>query len=116
MEFVDGELTMFDRDGNVTHVFERGEHSKTFYKFVSKKVFESYLCELSPEENWQRAEAEWYELSPETQGHLMILNRKEEDCVEDIRLGLLATLAEYQGLNYVKELFEEAIKGVQVPV
>jgi hypothetical protein len=116
MEFVDGELTMFDRDGEITHVFERGTLPKTFYNFVSKKVFEKYFFEISPTENWKRAEAEWHELTPEVQGHLMILNRKEDDCVEDIRLGLLATLAEYQGMNYIKELFEEAIKGVQVPV
>jgi hypothetical protein len=115
MEFVNDELTMFDRDGNVIHVFERGDHSKTFYKFVSKKVFEKYFCEISPEENWKRAEAEWHELSPEVQGHLMILNRKEAECAEDIRLGLLATLAEYQGLKNIKEIFAEAIKGVQVP-
>jgi len=54
MEFVNGELTMFDRDGEITHVFERGDHSKTFYNFVSKKVFEKYLFELSPSENWER--------------------------------------------------------------
>jgi hypothetical protein len=114
MEFVDGELTMFDRDGEVTHVFERGDHSKTFYKFVSKKVFEKYFCEISPEENWKRAEAEWHDLTPEVQGHLMILNRKEAECAEDIRLGLLATLAEYQGLKNIKEIFENAISEVKI--
>jgi len=106
---------MFDRDGEVIHVFERGDSSKTFYNFVSKKVFEKYFCEISPEENWKRAEAEWHDLTPEVQGHLMILNRKEAECAEDIRLGLLATLAEYQGLKNIKEIFAEAIKGVQVP-
>jgi hypothetical protein len=45
----------------------------------------------------------------------MILTKKEEECAEDLRIGLLATLAEYQGLKNIKELFADAIKGVQVP-
>jgi hypothetical protein len=109
------EFTMFDRDGEVIHVFERGDSSKTFYNFVSKKVFEKYLFELSPSENWERGVAEWNDLTPELQAHLMILTKKEEECAEDLRIGLLATLAEYQGLKNIKELFADAIKGVQVP-
>ncbi len=51
-------------------------------------------------------------MSPEFKGFLLTLRAREEQNLEDIRLGLLATLEEYQGLASVKALFEEAIKGV----
>ncbi len=53
-------------------------------------------------------------MSPEFKGFLMTLKAQEEQNLEDIRLGLLATLEEYQGLANVKKLFEEAIKGVSI--
>lgn len=116
MEFVDGELTMFDRDGEITHVFERGTLPKTFYNFVSKKVFEKYFFEISPTENWERGVEAWNDLTPEVQAHLMILTQKEDECLEDLRTGLLTTLDGYQGMKHIKEIFAEAIRRVQVPV
>jgi hypothetical protein len=113
MEFIDGELTMLDHDGNVIHVFERGDFSRAAYKFISKKVFEKYFSEISPEENWKRAEAEWDALTPEMQAHLWSLSRQEEQCGEDIRQGLLATLNEYRGFKFIKDLFADAIKCVK---
>ena len=50
--------------------------------------------------------------SPEIQGYLLALKTQEEQNLEDIRLGLLATLDEYRGVPRIKKLFEEAIKGV----
>ena len=57
----------------------------------------------------------WNELSPEVQAQLILLSDKEEQCLEDIRLGLLATLSEYQGLKFVKKMFEDALMNVQLP-
>ena len=50
--------------------------------------------------------------SPEIQGYLLALKNQEEQNLEDIRLGLLATLDEYHGVPRIKKLFEDAIKGV----
>ena len=50
--------------------------------------------------------------SPEIQGYLLALKHQEEQNLEDIRLGLLATLDEYRGVPRIKKLFEDAIKGV----
>ena len=50
--------------------------------------------------------------TPENQAYIRALHAQEEQNLEDIRLCLLATLAEYRGFSSVKKLFEEAIKGV----
>ena len=52
--------------------------------------------------------------SPEIRGYLLALKNQEEQNCEDIRLGLLATLAEYRGFPKIKQLFEDAIKSVKV--
>ena len=52
--------------------------------------------------------------SPEIQGYLLALKNQEEQNLEDIRLGLLATLAEYRGFPAIKKLFEEALKSVKL--
>ena len=51
--------------------------------------------------------------SPEFQAYLMTLKAQEEQNLEDLRLGLLATLDGYRGFPHIKKAFEEAIKGVQ---
>ena len=52
--------------------------------------------------------------SPEIQGYFLALRNQEEQNLEDIRLGLLATLAEYRGFPKIKQLFEEALKNVKL--
>lgn len=58
------------------------------------------------------AKASWDNLSPELQGHLHIMSRKEVQNGDDIRQGLLATLTSYQGSRFIKDLFETAIRHV----
>jgi hypothetical protein len=52
--------------------------------------------------------------SPEIQGYLLALRNQEEQNLEDIRLGLLATLTEYRGFPKIKQLFAEALKSVKL--
>jgi hypothetical protein len=52
--------------------------------------------------------------SPEIQGYLLALRNQEEQNLEDIRLGLLATLAEYRGFPKIKQLFDDALKSVKL--
>lgn len=104
MEFIDGELTL--EDG---HVFERGHLSRAAYRHMCSWIQRNFDPDASPDENWARAEASWDGLSPETQAHLVILSDREVQCGDDIRQGLLATLADYQGLRNIKELFKSAI-------
>ena len=52
--------------------------------------------------------------SPENHAFILTLLDQENQNLEDIRLGLLATLAEYRGFPNVKKLFEDAIKSVQI--
>ena len=51
--------------------------------------------------------------SPEIEAYLLNLQAQEEQNLEDIRLGLLATLHEYRGFPHIKKLFEDAIKSVK---
>ena len=52
--------------------------------------------------------------TPDIDAYLMNLRAQEEQNLEDIRLGLLATLNEYRGFPNVKRAFEDAIKSVQI--
>jgi hypothetical protein len=112
MEFIDGELTMYDENGHVIHIFERGNLSRATYKYMTKKIQDNFDSKLTPEENWANAEKAWDNLSPELQGQLFILSHSEEQNFEDIRRGLLATLSDYQGFKCIKDLFANAIKCV----
>ena len=114
MEVIDCELHMFDRDGNVTHVYERGADSRAAYMHMVHWIQKNFEKENSFQKNWEEARESWDSLGPELQAHLMLMSDQEEQCTRDIRLGLLATLAEYRGFSFVKKLFEEAIKGVKV--
>lgn len=108
MEWIDGELVMND------HVFERGDLSRAAYKYMTQWVVDHWDESLTPDDHWIQAEAAWDALSPEIQAQLFILSNKEVQNAEDIRLGLLATLASYQGLKVIKQLFADAIKCVKV--
>lgn len=103
--FIDGELYL----ANPEYTFERGDFSRAAYRHMCAWIQNNFDPKLSPEENWTRAEAAWDDLSPETQAHLFIMSDKEVQCGDDIRQGLLATLASYQGIRTIKELFETAI-------
>jgi hypothetical protein len=52
--------------------------------------------------------------SPENHAFILTLLDQENQNLEDIRRGLLATLNEYRGFPSVKKLFEDAIKSVQI--
>lgn len=112
MEMIDGELHMFDAEGNVIHVYERGDLPRGAYRHMAHWVQKNFKKEKTFHENWDEAVAAWDGLSPEVQGHLFNLSAREERCAEDIRLGLLATLAEYRGLEFIKDEFACAIKNV----
>jgi hypothetical protein len=70
---------------------------------------------MSIERARKNCSSNWDELSPELQAQLILLSDKEEQCLEDIRLGLLATLSDYQGLKFVKKMFENALMNVKLP-
>lgn len=119
LELVDGTLHLLGENDEVIHVFERGGGeakpplSRATYKHMCAWAISNFSSELKPEELWERAEAAWTALTPETKGILLALQVKEEQMVEDIRVGLLATLASYQGIKSIKERFAEAIRGVE---
>jgi hypothetical protein len=52
--------------------------------------------------------------TPENHAFILTLLDQENQNLEDIRLGLLATLNEYRGFPHIKKLFEDAIKSVQI--
>ena len=53
--------------------------------------------------------------TPENRAFIMTLLEQENQNLEDIRLGLLATLNEYRGFPKIKKLFEVAIRDVKPP-
>jgi len=54
--------------------------------------------------------------SPELHAYILTLKAQEEQNLEDIRLGLLATLNEYRGFPHIKKAFEHALLNVHVAV
>jgi hypothetical protein len=107
MEWIDGKLTLADG-----HVFERGDLSRAAYRFMTSWIERNFDPELSPDQNWARAEKAWAVLTPEVQANLILINNTEVQCGDNIRQGLLETLAYSQGFTTIKDLFETAIRGV----
>jgi hypothetical protein len=113
LEIIENELHILC-DGEIIHVFERGGTvGPAAYKHMCAWALSNFSSELKPEELWVQAEKSWTALTPETKGILFALQAKEEQMVEDIRVGLLATLASYQGIKAIKERFADAIRGVE---
>lgn len=113
-DWIDDELVILDSSGDVSHVFERGDHSRAAYKYMCSRIEENHLPELTPEQNWQKAIESWDMLTPEMQAQLVIFSDREVQNARDIRQGLLATLHGYQGFAAIKKLFEAAICCVRV--
>jgi hypothetical protein len=114
LDWIDGELSVI-RNDEVTHVFEKGSLSKAAYKHMCAWVLSNFDSKFngSHETLWAEAGEAWNSLTPETQGLLFSLQAREEQMIKDIRLGLLATLAGYQGLKTIKDKFAEAIRSVE---
>lgn len=105
----DGELAIFDENGEFQHVFERGDLSRAAYKHMCGWIRKNLDATLDFDENWKRAEAAWDALTPEQQALLWSLSVQEHQSAQDLCTGLLATLSGYQGVAHVKEAFREAI-------
>ena len=115
MEWIDDELCLVN-SGEITHVFERSPTvPRAAYKHMCAWVLTNFESKFngSHETLWAEAGESWASLTPETQGILFALQAREEQMVKDIRIGLLATLAGYQGLKSVKDKFAEAIRSVE---
>lgn len=56
----------------------------------------------------------WDNLDTVFKMSLINIAMQEEQNLEDLRLGLLATLSEYRGLPHVKKLFENSLKNVRL--
>jgi len=115
LELIDGTLHLLGENDEVLHVFERarGTLGPAAYKHMCDWAIANFNSKLKPEELWERAEASWNDLTPETQGLLIVLQAKEEQMVKDIRTGLLATLSGYQGIKSIKDRFAEAIRSIE---
>ena len=107
-EFIDGELCIIDGD-EIIHVFERENISRSSYKHMTGWIQEHY-DESEPNDLWERAQKAWDNLSVEHKMIIWSLTQQEKQNAEDISMGLLATLGEYQGLASVKSVFKECIK------
>ena len=121
---LEGTLHLMEGD-EIIHVFERdggtvGPDGKAkpplpvaAYKHMCAWAIGQFKNEIDPETLWAEAKKAWTSLTPETQGLLFALQAREEQMVKDIRIGLLATLAGYQGLKSIKDRFAEAICSVE---
>lgn len=117
LDIIDGTLHLLEGD-EVVHVFENC-HPRAAYKHMCAWALSNFTSWVQrtqlwdPETFWAEAEGSWTALTPEAQGLIMTLHTKEEQMVKDIRMGLLATLASYQGIKAVKVRFAEAIRSVE---
>jgi hypothetical protein len=112
LDDLDGELCIVDENGNVTHVFERGDLSRAAYKHMYAWTKKNFDPKLEPRELWHKAEEAWDALTPEQQMLLWSMSVKEHQSAQDICTGLLATLSGYQGVMAVKQAFRDAIQSV----
>jgi hypothetical protein len=62
----------------------------------------------------EEAQKMWTELEPVFKINFINICIQEEQNLEDIKVGLLATLHEYQGLKHIKQMFEKAIKEINL--
>ena len=113
LAIIDGTLHLLEGD-EVVHVFD-DSHPRAAYKHMCAWALSNFKSKFhgDPETFWVDAEGSWTALTPEAQGLIMTLHAKEEQMVKDIRVGLLATLASYQGIKAVKVRFAEAIRSVE---
>lgn len=115
LDWIDGELSVIKNE-EITHVFERSPSlSKAAYKHMCAWAISNFESKFNgcPESLWAEAKEGWDSLTPETQGLLLSFQDREDQMIKDIRLGLLATLAGYQGVKSVKDKFVEAIRSVE---
>jgi hypothetical protein len=114
IEWIDSELSIL-RDEEIIHVFERGNEPRAAHKHMCAWVITNFNSKFKgdPEALWSEAKTSWDSMTPETQGFLVGLQKQEDQMVKDIRIGLLATLAGYQGVKSVKDKFAEAIRSVE---
>lgn len=63
---------------------------------------------------FEQAQQMWTGLDTIFKTTLVSICMQEEQNLEDIRLGLLATLSEYQGLSHIKKLFENSLKNIKL--
>ena len=112
LEFIDGDLCLLDEDGEVTYVFERGDLSRAAYNHMTGWTQANFNENLSPEENWAKADRAWEALTSEHKMLLWSMSVQESQNSRDICHGLLATLSSYQGMSSVKNAFRDAINAV----
>lgn len=105
---VDGELVHVESG----HVFERGNLSRPAYKHMCLWLKDNFVPELSPSENWDKAEEAWDAMSPENQMYLWSMYTRELQQAEDTCTLLLSVLTKSRAVDYIKQKFEEAIRGV----
>jgi len=111
VEILEGELCLLNVDGEIIHVFERSGKSQVEYKFMSDWIQRNFDSKLETKVLWEGAEEAWANLGPENQAFLFSLFEQEKRNAKDICEGLLATLAEYQGLKTVKDAYRRALNN-----
>ena len=62
----------------------------------------------------EEAQKMWAGLEPVFKINFINICMQEDQNLEDIRLGLLATLQDYQGFKHIKELFEKSLKEIHL--
>lgn len=112
LEFIDGDLCLLNEDEKITYVFERGDLSRAAYKHMTGWIQTNFNENLSPEENWAKADRAWESLTSEHKMLLWSMSVQESQNSRDICSGLLATLSSYQGMSSVKNAFRDAINAV----
>lgn len=105
---VDGELVHTESG----HVFERGDFSRPAYKHMCSWIKRNFDPKLGFQENWSKAEASWDGLTHEEQMFLWSMYTQEVQQAEDTCTMLLDVLKRSRAVEYVKKLFEEAIREV----
>jgi hypothetical protein len=110
MEMHEGELTLFDEEGQIKHVFERGDLSRAAYQHMCSHVKLNFDSKLTPEENWAKAEAAWDSLTYNEQMHLWNLSFQDEKQVQSICENILVLI---QGSREcIQSIFIRAIDKV----
>jgi hypothetical protein len=105
---VDGELVHTESG----YVFERGDLSRAAYKHMCSWIRKNFDTQLSLKENWGRAESSWDSLSHNEQMYLWSIHTQEVQQAEDTCTLLLDIVKKSRAVDYIKKMFENAVRGV----
>jgi|CryBogDrversion2_11_1035321.scaffolds.fasta_scaffold00019_21 hypothetical protein len=107
-DWLDSDLVEYDESDNILKIFHRPKDmSRAMYRYIASEIIESQT------DCWNEASQCWKNLPNSKKEILEKKAQMEFQNFLDIRQGLLATLADYQGFINIKSQFRDLILSAE---